>query len=176
MDGKDSYPVFYLTPFSTLAHTVAKLCATRSHRMWIVDTPSPSTSVPPSPGIGHHVVPPFSIQNANGHSSRPGSIASEMTPGPPFTSANPSVSVPASQFPGAGMSGHISGVVSLTDVLNVLARASGLSPGDPEETRRRRRRSSSSSTRPHIDSMRASQEFARSSGESGRSPSSSSRR
>lgn len=31
-DGKDSYPVFHVTPMSTLAHTVAKLVATRSHR------------------------------------------------------------------------------------------------------------------------------------------------
>jgi hypothetical protein len=32
-DGKDSYPVFYVHPISTLAHTVAKLSATRSHRL-----------------------------------------------------------------------------------------------------------------------------------------------
>ena len=31
-DGKDSYPVFYINPYSTLAHTVAKLVATKSHR------------------------------------------------------------------------------------------------------------------------------------------------
>jgi hypothetical protein len=31
-DGKDTYPVFYVNPYSTLAHTVAKLVATRSHR------------------------------------------------------------------------------------------------------------------------------------------------
>src|SRR5437588_231267 len=39
-DGKDSFPVFHVNPFSTLAHTVAKLVATRSHRMWVVDAPS----------------------------------------------------------------------------------------------------------------------------------------
>lgn len=31
-DGQDSYPVFYINQFSTLAHAVAKLVATRSHR------------------------------------------------------------------------------------------------------------------------------------------------
>ncbi|KAK6543185.1 cell separation during budding, variant 5 [Orbilia ellipsospora] len=31
-DGKDSYPVFYVGPHSTLAHTVAKIIATRAHR------------------------------------------------------------------------------------------------------------------------------------------------
>ena len=183
-DGKDSYPVFHVTPFSTLAHTVAKLCATRSHRMWIVDAPSPSTSVPPSPGVGHHHVPPFSSHGQNNHSSplpaRSGSQTEAMlTPSTPSfpVSVNPGInSVSASQLPGAAMSGRLSGVVSLTDVLNILARASGLSPGEPEDTRRRRRRSSSSSSRPQADSVRASAEFMRSSGEIGRSASTSSRR
>jgi hypothetical protein len=43
------------------------------------------------------------------------------------------------------MSGKLSGVVSLTDILNLFARASGLHPGDLEEARRMRRRSSSGS-------------------------------
>jgi hypothetical protein len=34
------------------------------------------------------------------------------------------------------MSGRLSGVVSLTDILNLFARASGLQPSDPEEARR----------------------------------------
>lgn len=59
------------------------------------------------------------------------------------------------------MSGRLSGVVSLTDVLNLFARASGLHPGDPEETRRRRRQSSSSSVRPSIDSVRHSMDSVR---------------
>ncbi len=41
------------------------------------------------------------------------------------------------------MSGRLSGVVSLTDILNLFAKASGLHPQDPEERRRQRRRSSS---------------------------------
>lgn len=32
IDGKDSFPVFYVNPQSTLAHTIAKLVATESHR------------------------------------------------------------------------------------------------------------------------------------------------
>ncbi|KAK4612665.1 hypothetical protein CLAFUR0_13137 [Fulvia fulva] len=180
-DGKDSYPVFHVTPFSTLAHTVAKLCATRSHRMWIVDAPSPSTSVPPSPGP-QHALPPFAMQSSSpslSHASpqhsnpspthhtpiqtpaRQGSGTEhirDMTPGPPYTSINPGVTISAGQNPGAVMSGRLSGVVSLTDVLNLFARASGLHPTDPEETRRRRRQSSSSSVRPSIDGVRPSME------------------
>ena len=142
--------------------------------MWIVDAPSPASSVPPSPGIAHHV-PPFSLQGPNDHSSplpaRSGSTSAVATPSTPSfpISVNPGVAgVSASQLPGAGMSGHLSGVISLTDVLNILARASGLSPGDPEATRRRRRRSSSSSLRASIDAMRSSQELRRPSSASGR--------
>lgn len=54
-------------------------------------------------------------------------------------------SVPASSLPGSRLSGGLVGVISLTDVLNMYARASGLSPADPAESRSRRRRSSSSS-------------------------------
>lgn len=183
-DGKDSFPVFHVAPFSTLAHTVAKLCATRSHRMWIVDAPSPSTTVPPSPAV-HSNAQPINIEHAAPHlpapaahmASPPKSTAgSDMTPGPPFTSVNPGVTISASQLPGAAMSGRLSGVVSLTDILNLFARASGLHPGDPEEMRKLRRRSSSSSFRPNIDSVRASAEYMRSSVELGRSSSTSSRR
>lgn len=144
--------------------------------MWIVDAPSPSSSVPPSPAPGVFHAPPFSTGSMShgppsaGLTPQRDRSGSEGVGGPmsplPGSSINSGHggSVSAGQLPGAAMSGRLSGVVSLTDVLNVLARASGLSPGDPDETRRRRRRSSSSSTRPHMstDSLRArgSTEFA----------------
>lgn len=150
-EGKDSYPVFHVTPHSTLAHTVAKLVATRSHRMWIVDAPSPGQHAVDSPAITSAVgVPPFALQQSSHHGA-----------GPPFTPASPSVSMPASSLPGATLSGRLSGVVSLTDVLNLFARSSGLSPIDPDETRRRRRRSSSSSVRKSLDSVRGSMDLGR---------------
>ncbi|OKO93826.1 Protein sds23 [Penicillium subrubescens] len=69
-------------------------------------------------------------------------------PFPPVASSGvtPSLasSIPASALPGARLSGRLVGVVSLTDILNLHARASGLSPADPAESRRRRRSSSSS--------------------------------
>lgn len=169
VDGKDAYPVFHVTPYSTLAHTVAKLCATRSHRMWIVDAPSPSASVPPSPlphSIPHHSLPPSATAThapitpvRATHPPAPGTA--DVTPGPPFTSTHPSVAVPAGSLPGQGMSGRLSGVCSLTDVLNLFARASGLSPSDPEEARRRRRQSSGSGMRPSFDAVRPSAEALR---------------
>jgi hypothetical protein len=57
------------------------------------------------------------------------------------------------------MAGPLSGVVSLTDILNLYARATGLHPTDPEEARRKRRGSSSSSrsgVRGSLDSARSS--------------------
>lgn len=151
-EGKDSYPVFHVTPYSTLAHTVAKLVATRSHRMWIVDGPSPSSSVPESPVITPSVgAPPSTLHQLSSHAS-----------GPPYTPAAPGIGVPASALPGATLSGRLCGVVSLTDVLNLFARVSGLSPQDPEETRRRRRRSSCSSVRKSMDSIRGSIDLGRS--------------
>ena len=42
-DGKDSYPVFYVNSYSTLAHTVAKLVATRAHRFGYLLSSGPKT-------------------------------------------------------------------------------------------------------------------------------------
>ena len=111
--------------------------------MWVVDSPSPSSSGPPTPAAT-----PAVLHNPL-HS--PAFQAS-----PPFTPSSTSPSVSASALPGTHMSGRLSGVVSLTDILNLFARASGLNPSDPSETRRHRRRSSSASfVRGSLDSRRS---------------------
>lgn len=113
------------------------------YSMWVVDAPSPGSSGPPTPSATPAVfVPPPPI------SSLPPTVM------PPYT-ANPSPSISASAIPGASMSGRLSGVVSLTDILNLFARASGLTPHDPDETRRQRRRSSSASFRRSTESSRS---------------------
>ena len=116
--------------------------------MWIVESPSPSTSTPSTPSFAPTIP----------------TIHTPSSPLPHFSPLNtstspiaPSNSVSASALPGAHMSGRLSGVVSLTDILNLFARASGLNPHDPGETRRHRRRSSSSSfVRGSMDSARSS--------------------
>ncbi|KAG0647416.1 sds23 [Hyphodiscus hymeniophilus] len=139
-DGKDSFPVFHVTPYSSLAHTVAKLVATRAHRMWVVEAASPSPSAPATPlatpSLTHAVISP----------PQPGSSPAS----PALTSGFPAVS--ASALPGARISGRLTGVITLTDILNLFARQSGLNPLSPNDSRSRRRRSSSSSMRPSIDS------------------------
>ncbi|KAL3463174.1 hypothetical protein BJX64DRAFT_257743 [Aspergillus heterothallicus] len=161
-EGKDSFPVFHVHPGSTLAHTVAKVVATKSHRLWVTDPLSPSSSGPPTPS--HSMVHiPLQQSGSNAiapsppQSPAPAPPASHVqappqgTPHLPIPTQYPAApplgapSIPASALPGARLSGHLVGVVSLTDILNLHARASGLSPADPAESRSRRRRSSSSS-------------------------------
>ncbi len=133
-NGKDSFPVFYVNPYSTLAHTVAKLVATTSQRMWIVEGENPSQGNTPSiPQISNPSVftapsPPVAVGGAS----------------PPINPAFPSIS--AAAFPGARISGKLTGVVSLTDVLNLFARQSGMVTQDPSEERQYRRRSVSVSS------------------------------
>ncbi|KAL6816366.1 hypothetical protein J3E69DRAFT_345287 [Trichoderma sp. SZMC 28015] len=143
--GQDVYPVFYVNPYSTLAHTVAKLVATKSHRMWIVDA-GPQSSPMSTP-----TTPMTTSQT---------SISAGTVPGP-IASAVPAVTVPAASMAGALLSGKLIGVVSLTDILNIFAKSTGLHPSEPWEQRVRRRRSSSSSVRPSVESLRSSVETRR---------------
>ncbi|KAF4992091.1 hypothetical protein FGRMN_7442 [Fusarium graminum] len=163
--GRDVFPVFYVNPYSTLAHTVAKLVATRSHRMWVVESASPSPSAPATPLMG-----PQSFTSAapqpqavpapaptSMHAAPPSPVPTAAVPASPVHTA----AVPASAMAGARLSGRLTGVISLTDVLNMFAKSTGLHPSDPNEQRARRRRSSSSSVRPSFDSSRASIDFRR---------------
>ncbi|KAH7243187.1 hypothetical protein MRS44_002398 [Fusarium solani] len=164
--GRDVFPVFYVNPYSTLAHTVAKLVATRSHRMWVVESASPSPSAPATPLMGPQgftstaAPPPPAAQpapSAPANPTPPSPIVAAAIPASPV----PTSAVPASAMAGARLSGRLSGVISLTDVLNMFARSTGLNPSDPGEQRARRRRSSSSSVRPSFESSRASIDLRR---------------
>lgn len=142
--GKDSFPVFYVNPYSTLAHTVAKLVATHSHRMWVVESASPSPSAPSTPSLGPTVL-----------------VANATPTSPTAVTGTHYQSISSSTLPGSHLSGRLTGVVTLTDILNLFARSTGLSPSDPSEQRARRRRSSSSSLRPSMDSSRTSIDIRR---------------
>lgn len=164
--GRDVFPVFYVNPYSTLAHTVAKLVATRSHRMWVVESASPSPSAPATPLMGPQgftttaAQPPPVVQpapSAPANPTPPSPVVAAAIPASPV----PQSAVPASAMAGARLSGRLSGVISLTDVLNMFAKSTGLNPSDPGEQRARRRRSSSSSVRPSFESSRASIDLRR---------------
>jgi CBS domain-containing protein len=154
-DGQDSFPVFHVNPYSTLAHTVAKLVATRSHRMWVVDSPSPSSSGPSTPALQPaSLVPPSPITPLPQAHSGPTPVNS-VAPTHLIGTGAVAPAISASAIIGSSLSGRISGVISLTDILNLFARANGLHPHDPDEARRARRRSSSSSMRRSMDSSRS---------------------
>ncbi|KAI0475009.1 hypothetical protein GGR56DRAFT_644172 [Xylariaceae sp. FL0804] len=157
-NGKDSFPVFCVNPYSTLAHTVAKLVATHSHRMWVVESASPSSSLPGTPYLGPTVLmPATSTTTTTTHTTTPSaSTTSSLTQSSSSLATGSHHSVPAAAMPGSHLSGRLTGVVSLTDILNLFARTSGLHPSDPSEQRARRRRSSSCSVRPSLESSRAS--------------------
>jgi len=164
--GRDSVPVFHVTPYSTLGHTVAKLVATRSHRMWVIESASPSPSMPTTPLLG----PTHPISSSSVLSSSPAGtvVIPPPTPSPLSSPISAPQSAPVSSSPlptqttfspavvagSRSMSGRLTGVVSLTDVLNLFAKSSGLRPADPAEQRFRRRRSSSASVRPSLDLRR----------------------
>ena len=121
--------------------------------MWLTTPESPSLSQPSTPSA-------FTLSHP-APAQPPGltGAAPQSLPQHPSLSTSTSNSISSSAMPGAAMSGHLSGVVSLTDILNLYARASGLHPEDPFERRRQRRRSSSSSflsVRGSLDSARSS--------------------
>src|SRR5690349_10545950 len=107
--GRDSFPVFHVNPYSTLGHTVAKLVATKSHRMWVVESASPSPSAPATPLL--------QPSQPAGVSSPPPS--STVIIPPPANASAPQSPVPNQSFvttvipsglPGAALSGRLTGV------------------------------------------------------------------
>ncbi|KAK9458478.1 uncharacterized protein V1516DRAFT_657463 [Lipomyces oligophaga] len=131
-NGKDSYPVFHVTGYSTLAHTIAKLVATKSHRMWIVQGNTYKTPSTPS-----------TPQNTTASSS-PASTPAAVSTSPKLVP----VASPVTQLSGSrAHGGKVTGVVSLTDIFSAIAKSAGKGDVDPSEARRQRRRSSSSSVR-----------------------------
>jgi CBS domain-containing protein len=111
-DGKDSFPIFHVYPTSSLGRTVAKLVATKSHRLWVVQ--------------------PYLSQSVTSTSSISSNTESPIQP-----------LLPEAE----GRAGKLIGVVSLTDILGLIARKHGKFYVDPNQARKQRRRSSSSSTR-----------------------------
>ncbi|KAK3305554.1 uncharacterized protein B0T15DRAFT_201495 [Chaetomium strumarium] len=167
--GRDSFPVFHVNPYSTLGHTVAKLVATKSHRMWVVESASPSPSAPATPLLqpSHPVGPSPSSSTVAVGSSPPSATViippptNAPAPQSPLANQTFTTTVIPSGLPGAHLSGRLTGVVSMTDILNLFAKSSGLRPSDPSEIRARRRRSSSASVRPSFDGSRASIDLRR---------------
>lgn len=102
-------------------------------------SPPPSPLPTPTAQPTHHISPYLAAPVTPYKAPSTGSISSGV-PVPPSLSH----SIPSAALDGARLSGRLVGVISLTDILNLHARATGLNPNDPAESRSRRRRSSSS--------------------------------
>ena len=109
--GKDSFPIFHVYPSSSLARTIAKLVATKSHRLWIVQ---PSLTTDPDPEQSLH-----SSEENDFNMNKPFS--------PHLVEKD-------------RKTGKLIGVVSLTDILSILARnQTQHKQVDPQQARRNRK-------------------------------------
>lgn len=101
--GKDSFPIFHVYPTSSLGRTIAKLVATKSHRLWIVKPSNENTLIQQNKDY-------LEAEFNNSHSAEKDRVT-----------------------------GKLIGVVSLTDILSVLARnQTEHKQVDPQYARRQR--------------------------------------
>lgn len=133
--GKDSFPIFHVYPTSSLARTLAKLVATKSHRLWIVQPPesSSSTSLDTMPTTTSSAASSAAAANSTHTSHSPIISAMEDPPSPHSTA------VASNLFEKEYRTGKLIGVVSLTDILGLLARSqTEHKKVDPQSARRQR--------------------------------------
>ncbi|CCF59264.1 hypothetical protein KAFR_0G02300 [Kazachstania africana CBS 2517] len=109
--GKDSFPIFHVYPTSSLARTIAKLVATRSHRLWIVQPPESSST--------------NTIPTATSTSSSIHTPSHSHSPSPLMTAIDDKkLSIPTTPnlFEKEYRTGKLIGVVSLSDIINLFSR------------------------------------------------------
>ncbi|AMD19826.1 HCL325Cp [Eremothecium sinecaudum] len=102
--GKDSFPIFHVYPTSSLARTIAKLVATKAHRLWIVQPAEQTLPTPLSASSSGEALE-FSPRN----------IA-------PASGTSPVLAAQVGSLEPEFGKGYLVGVVSLTDILSLLAR------------------------------------------------------
>lgn len=161
--GQDQYPIFHVSNQSSLGRVIAKLVATQSHRLWIVESRQVKHHASSSGGFG-------SISGRSGSLSGPSSAgpvesalnsptataaaaAASTTGGSgsiSSVSGSGSVSSGSGSNADLGLPGKLIGVVTLTDILGLFAESKYGKKIDPGLARRQRRRSSTS-TRSSID-------------------------
>ncbi|KAM9899528.1 hypothetical protein OXX79_005687 [Metschnikowia pulcherrima] len=132
--GQDQFPIFHVNKQSSLGRVIAKLVATQSHRLWIVESRSSAV---------------HSTQNST--SSASGSTASHSSG--PASTIESTLSDSTTIQQESGRPGTLIGVVSLTDILGLFAQHKSGVRIDPQTARNNRRRSSTSTTRSSIDSV-----------------------
>jgi CBS domain-containing protein len=157
-EGQDQFPIFHVNNSSSLGRVIAKLVATQSHRLWIVEPARQSVSVNSGTGSISSPPTPTTIETALNHELQPHHHhhhheSPNHTPGTPTNTPNNGGigshgSISDNIY---GLPGKLIGVVSLTDILGLFAASKGRKT-DPTAARNQRRRSSTSTTRSSMDS------------------------
>lgn len=137
--GKDSFPVFHVYPTSSLGRTLAKLVATKSHRLWIVQPPENILS---AQSTGNSSTITSTTANLSSSPSNSVTLPTEqqlpqLTP----TTSNSNVPPPSSPnlFEKEYRSGKLIGVISLTDIISLFVRmTTDYKEVDPQTARRQR--------------------------------------
>ena len=133
--GKDSFPVFHVYPSSSLGRTLAKLVATRSHRLWIVQPPETVLS---SQTTGNSII---SSNSNNTTSLNPVDSQTQPQLSPTVSNSSTINNPPSSPnlFEKEYRSGKLIGVISLSDIINLFVRMTTDYPEvDPQTARRER--------------------------------------
>lgn len=94
-EGQDQYPIFHVNSQSSLGRVIAKLVATQSHRLWIVESRNHSSSV-----------------SSASSSQSPTTVEAALNTAPPPQK-------------GENLCGKLVGVVTLTDILGLFAHTKG---------------------------------------------------
>ncbi|SCU78121.1 LADA_0A03950g1_1 [Lachancea dasiensis] len=120
--GKDSFPIFHVYPTSSLARTMAKLVATKAHRLWIVQPEKSSSSTPSSSSVVSNS-PQSAAMNA-AHSANSDHDTPNRSGSPISVKSFEETSAPTSTplFEKEYRTGKLIGVLSLTDILGLFAR------------------------------------------------------
>lgn len=115
-NGKDSFPIFHVTAQTSLGRAIAKLVATKAHRLWIVK-PESASSTPSSQDSNSKHSHNHSHSHSHSHNHK---LEDDVH-----------------------ATGKLVGVLSLTDILSLYAKTLGKAHVEPSLARRQRRRSSS---------------------------------
>lgn len=137
--GQDQFPIFHVNKQTSLGRVIAKLVATQSHRLWIVQSPQTANHSSISSGSGGG-----SISGVLGSpSSTPSTVEALLTHQQALASL-----ATQSATSESGRQGTLIGVITLTDILGLFASAKANGKKiDPQLARNQRRRSSTSTTR-----------------------------
>ncbi|CAI5756892.1 unnamed protein product [Candida verbasci] len=151
-EGQDQFPIFHVDQQNSLGRVIAKLVATQSHRLWIVDSRKSSNSTSNPIKVGYSK--PIDSNITNKAATVEDTLTETQPIVPPIDSQNIASNATKTEGGygfGRNNIGKLIGVVTLTDILGLFANSKGRRT-DPGMARSQRRRSSTSTTKSSIDS------------------------